>query len=76
MPKLVCYFGGWFENDVEKINLTDPHSMVTKTAAEWLADKGNIDGLILDSFNDANAEASDGEFTELDLKIEEDACIS
>lgn len=77
--KLVCYFSGWFEIDVADVKLIDPQmedpatgKTVVKTAAEWLAERGNIDGLILESFNDANAEATDGSFEELTLKIEKD----
>lgn len=71
--KLVVQYSGWFEIDADDVKLTDisGNEAVTKAASEWLAERGNIDGLLLESFTEAHNGATDGEFTELDLEIEE-----
>ena len=71
MKKLICYFSGWFEIDVKNVDLTNPETEEIKTAYEWLNKRGNIDGLILESFSNAYADSLDGEFEQLDLSIKE-----
>jgi len=71
MPNLVCMFSGWFEIDTDSVKLIDTETDECKTAAVWLKERGNIDGLILESFNDAHSDSSDGEFDQLDLSIED-----
>lgn len=69
--RLVCDFYGWFSIDVKDVNLVDVETGDTKTAKEWLEKRGNIDGLILESFREAEALALDGGFETLDLSLEE-----
>jgi hypothetical protein len=72
MKKLVCYFSGWFEICIDEVQLTDPHhpDCKTQTAEQWLQERGNINDLILASFNEANEQATNGSFEELRLEIE------
>jgi hypothetical protein len=75
MKKLVCEFSGWFEISIDNVKLTNPNAdddaEYTKTAAEWLEEKGDIEGLILESFSEAVTTATEGEFMVLILSIEE-----
>ncbi len=71
--KIICYFSGWAEQDADDVLLIDPHGdSPAKSAAQWITEKGNIDGLILDSFNEFNKYATDGEFEELRLEIQKE----
>ena len=72
MKKLVCYFSGWFEIFIDEVQLKDPHHPdgKTQTAEQWLQERGHIDDLILESFNEANKQATNGSFEELQLEIE------
>lgn len=70
MTKLVCMFSGWMECDVEDVLLTCPQTNVTKTAAVWLKEKGNIDDLILNNLRDMVTMSTDGEFEQIELSIE------
>ena len=70
MDKLVCYFSGWCEASTEDVKMTDPQSGEVKTAKEWINEKADLDNLILDSFADMNAIATDGEYEELRIELE------
>lgn len=73
--KLVCFFSGWVEIDVDDVLLTDPDEqglVPTKPASQWLNERGNINGLILDSFENLIDDATDGSFEELTLNIEDE----
>lgn len=72
MPKLVCMFSGWFDIDVDNVDLTDPLTDKTLTAAKWLEEKGNIDDLILTSFHQASGDSDNELFEELTLTVEND----
>lgn len=72
MVKVVCYFSGWFERDINDVMLLDPTTGTIKTAAEWLVERGNITSLILESFDEEHSNATDGEFEDLTLTIEND----
>jgi len=69
--KLVCLFSGWFECDSDNVSLIDPTTDEVKTMAEWWDDRGNITGLMLNSFDDAKDNASDCEFSDIDLSVED-----
>lgn len=72
MKKLRCEFSGWFDVDVEDVRLIgkgEDDDDVIKTAAQWLEEQGNIHGLVLESFRDAEARSLDGEFEQLDLSV-------
>jgi len=67
--KYICYFAGWFEVDTARTNFRD-HNDVVKTGNEWLAEGKDIQELQMESFEDASSEALDGEFDELEVKME------
>ena len=72
--KLVCEFSGWFEIDPSQVRLSDmdgKFQYMTKTAAEWIALKGNIDGLVLENFSKSHAESQGNDFTELNLRLDQ-----
>lgn len=78
MKKLVCYFSGWFDCDLNTI-LVNPMTNETNTVEEWLklnrtqeCPNGSIDGLMLESFNDARDNCLNSEFDDLDLTLEDD----
>lgn len=68
--ELVVDFSGWCRIDADKVNLMDCTTGDVKTAAEWMAERGDIDGLILESLTDAMDNADDLEYSEIDLTIE------
>jgi len=69
--KLVCLFSGWIECNSE-VMLLDPITDEVKTLAEWWEDRGNINGLMLNSFDDAKDNATDYDFSDVDLSVEDD----
>ena len=74
VKKLYCDFSGSFQIDVNDVKLahwSNEGDPVVKTAAEWLKERGNIDGLDLEDFAQAFKDALDSDFQELDLSIEE-----
>lgn len=74
MKKLVVMFSGWLEIDVNDVELDniDGDEPITKTAAGWLEERGNIDGLILTDFSEVYKNATDGAFEDIDLSVEDD----
>jgi hypothetical protein len=68
---LVLYFSGWLKLDPERVLLYDLEKDEKKTAAEFLRERGNIQGLIVDSFNQADETSLDGDYEELTLDLEE-----
>jgi hypothetical protein len=75
MAKLVCFFSGWFEIDTNDVLLRNLDTDIVQTAQQWIeSSKEPLDltnGFILESFNDANAAATDGLFEELTLEIQD-----
>jgi hypothetical protein len=71
MPKIVCEFSGYFAVDADKVRFLNTETDEVKTAAQWLKKRGNIDGLVLQSFTKAYVAAHDVEFEQLDFEIAE-----
>jgi len=73
MSKLVCQFSGWCEIDTDDVKLEDCHHHEIKSASQWMAENnGELpDGLMLCSFAQLQIDSTGGEYTELDLSIEE-----
>lgn len=69
--KLVCLFSGWFEIDTKNVELANQDGE-TKTAKDWLKEKGGIENLILCSFGDALKNSDIRAFTDIDLSIEDE----
>lgn len=71
MKNLLVQYSGWFSVDIEDVELYDMKTDITKTAAKWLEEKGNLDGLILLSFREAEDKSLDGQFEQLNFTVEE-----
>jgi hypothetical protein len=84
--KLMCEFSGWFEIDDnvkltyigKKDSISGVNNYVVKTLQEWIEylkdmnEPFRMSDFILESFNDAVRDSTDGEFDTLDLEIIED----
>lgn len=71
MQNLVVEYSGWFAIDVNDVELYDIKTDVSKTAAKWLEERGNLEGLILLSFREAEDKSLDGQFESMNLTVEE-----
>ena len=75
--KLLVLFSGWLECDLKAV-LVNPMTNETNTVEEWLVlnrtqecPNGDIDGLILESFNDCIDNALKIDYTDIDISIED-----
>ena len=69
--KVVCYFSGWFDVS-PKTMVTNLDNDVTQTLEQELESNPTLKSVILECFEDASKIATDGEFDELSLTIEEE----